>query len=178
MQGTKPKQEEKKNARERAYLAGLKTVACWRGYGGVACGRRLRAALLLLTVAKNFFLLPYPSFFFVLSGCLFLVWFWFLGFGFLPSGLLLFSLLSLASGLSSSLSRFFLFFGSPSILFFLLIYRKQNGAGTTFVRAFNSATAGRPLGRVRWRWGRGERRGRIFEIFSSSVMLKRGEGGR
>ena len=164
MQGTKPKQEErKKNARERAYLAGLKTVACWRGYGGVARGWRLRAALLLLTVAKNFFLLPYPSFFFVLSGCLFLVWFWFLGFGFLPSGLLLFSLLSLASGLSSSLSQFFFFsFSSPSVLFFLLIYRKQNGAGMTFVRAFNHATAGRPLGQVQWRWGRGERRGRIF----------------
>ena len=64
MQEMKPKQEEKKNARERAYLAGLKTVACWRGYGGVARGRRLRAALLLLTVAKKFFLLPYPSFFF------------------------------------------------------------------------------------------------------------------
>ena len=65
---------------------------------------------------------------------------------------------------------------SPSVSPF--IEKKKHGAGMLFVRAFNYATAGRPLGRVRWRWGRGERRGRIFEIFSSSVLLKRGEGGR
>ena len=134
MHGTKPKQEEKKKckgegvpggAEDGGLLAGLKTVACWRGYGGVARGRRLRAALLLLTVAKNFFLLPYPSFFFVLSGCLLLVWFWFLGFGFLPSGLLLFSLISLASGLSSSLSQFFSFLPPLSVLFFFLFIENK-----------------------------------------------------
>ncbi|KAJ6967638.1 hypothetical protein NC653_035762 [Populus alba x Populus x berolinensis] len=62
-QETKPTaEEENKSAGDRAYLAGLETVVCWQGCGGVARGRRLRAALLLfLTMAKNFFLLPSPS---------------------------------------------------------------------------------------------------------------------
>ena len=82
--------------------------------------------------------------------------FGFLGFGFLPSGLLLFSLLSLSLGLSS-------FFLSSAL--FLPIYRKQNGAGTTFVCAFNHATAGRPLTRSVVVGARRERGETIFKNF-------------
>ena len=87
-----------------------------------------------------------------------------LSFGFFfVSGFLVKRFLSPSSlSLSSFVSVFFFLLLSP-VLFFLLIYRKQNGAGMTFVRAFNHATAGRPLGRVWWRWGRGEReRGGAF----------------
>ena len=62
---------------------------------------------------------------------------------------------------------------SPSVSPFI---EKKHGAGMLFVRAFNHATAGRPLGRVWWRWGRGERRGRIFEIFAYCSAKTGGEG--
>ena len=61
-----------------------------------------------------------------------------------------------------------------SLRFFFFIYRGSTGGGPWLVR-LQSRMAGRLF---RWWWGRGERRGRIFEIFSSSVLLKRGEGGR
>ena len=152
-------------------LAGLR----WRGSWTAAPG-----GIAAVSNNEKFFFLPSPSFFFfVLSGCIFLVRFWFLFcFGFLLLGLFLF--FSLSSGRSLSLSLFgsLGFFFSPLSLRVLSIYRKRNGAGMTF------ASAPSITQRLVGLWGEfggggGEERdaGEISK-FSSSVLLKRGEGGR
>ena len=115
---------------------GLETVVCWRGCGGVARGRRLRAALLLFpTVAKNSSSSLLLRFFPFLVAVCSRFGFGFFGFGFLLLGLFL--LFSLSSGRSLSLSLFgsLGFFFSPLSLRVLSIYRKRNGAGMTFASA-------------------------------------------
>ena len=157
MQETKLKQRKK--CRGESVPGAALTVVCWRSCGGVAHWWRLRAVLLLfLTVAKNFFLLPFPLFFsfrsLYLSRFAFCFRFWFPSFWF-------------ASVLPSlSIFRSLFFFSSA---LFLSIYRTQNGAGTTFVSA--PSITQRLVGhwRVRWWWGRGEREAGRFLKFSSSV---------
>ena len=104
------------------------TVVCWRGCGGVARGRRLRTALLLfLTVAKNFFLLPFPLFFsFSVYQSRFAFCFRFR----FPSFWFVFVLPSL-----SIFGSFFFSLFSPSPSSVFSIYRQQNGAGMPFVSA-------------------------------------------
>ena len=85
------------------YLAGLETVVCWRGYGGVASWTAAPGGVAAVSVAKNsssslllrFFL------FSVAVGSRF--GFGFFGFGFLLLGLFLFFSLSSGRSLFGSL---------------------------------------------------------------------------
>ena len=175
MQGTKPKQEEKKKckgegvpggAEDGGLLAGLKTVACWRGYGGVASGLRLWAVVLrlfdLLSLSLPFSLFRFCFFF------LFLFLFSVLVSVFSSLSLLralsLFGLLSLPLFLQKKIRP-------PPLSFGLPIYSKKNGVGMLFLVRLQSRLAGRFF---RWWWGRGERRGRIFEIFFVFCSVKTG----
>ena len=127
MQETKLRPRKKKKGRGESVAGAAETTACWR-CGGVARGRWLRAVLRLFERRRvQLLLFPFSSVWLPLcfGGFICLGLLSVLGFGFLPSGLLLFSLLSLSSGLSPSFSS----------ALFLSIYRTQNGAGTTFVSA-------------------------------------------
>ena len=64
---------------------------------------------------------------------------------------------------------------SPSVSPFI---EKKHGAGMLFVRAFNHATAGRPLGRVWWRWGEERERERRGIFFKNFVFCSVKTGGR
>ena len=114
----------------------------------MARGRRLQAALLVfLTVAKNFFLLPFSLLFFVLSSFICLGLLSVLGFGFLLSGLFLFSplscvisLLSLSSGLSFFSARLplrsSLFIENKTEQVCLLLVHLQSRNGWSAIGAF------------------------------------------
>ena len=138
-------------------LAGLRWRGSWTAApGGVAA---------VSNSGEKFLLPPSPSFCFLFSVAVcsrFGFGFWFR----FPSSRFVSVLLSL-SGLTSLLplsSGLLLFFFLFSALF-LPIYRKQNGAGTTFVCAFNHATAGRPLTRSVVVGARRERGGTVFKNF-------------